>query len=97
MSDCLLKEERGIAAPLFIIWIEIILSTISIHLMNDSPKLDLQSQNMNITKIIFSALHLYAINRNYMQFLGLGNRAEASLFNVAKSNLHKPYRRELKH
>ena len=97
MSDCLLKEERGIAAPLFIIWIEIILSTISIHLMNDSPKLDLQSQNMNITKIIFSALHLYAINRNYMQCLGLGNRAEASLFNVAKGNLHKSYRRELQH
>ena len=57
----------------------------------------LQSQNMNITKIIFSALHLYAINQNYMQCLGLGNRAEASLFDVAKGNLHKSYRRELQH
>ena len=38
----------------------------------------LQSQNMNITKIIFSALHLYAINQNYMQCLGLGNRAKGA-------------------
>ena len=53
--------------------------------------------NMNITKIIFSALHLYAINQNYMQCLGLGNRAEASLFDVAKGNLHKSYSRELQH
>ena len=52
---------------------------------------------MNITKIIFSVLHLYAINQNYMQCLGLGNRAEASLFYVAKGNLHKSYRRELQH
>ena len=55
--------------------------------------------NMNITKIIFSALHLYAINQNYMQCLGLGNRAEASLFYVAKGNLRVRvrYRRELQH
>ena len=52
---------------------------------------------MNITKIIFSASHLYAINPNYMQCLGLGNRAEASLFYVAKGNFHKSYRRELQH
>ena len=32
-----------------------------------------------------------------MQCLGLGNRAEASLFYVAKGNLHKSYRRELQH
>ena len=46
---------------------------------------------MNITKIIFSALHLYLIrvstnsdliNQNYMQYLGLGNRGEASLLGV---------------
>ena len=52
---------------------------------------------MNITKIIFSALHLYAINQNNMQCLGLGNQAEASLFYVAKGNLHKSYSRELQH
>ena len=52
---------------------------------------------MNITKIIFSALHLYAINQNYMQCLSLGNRAEASLFYVGKGNLHKSYIRELQH
>ena len=62
-----------VAATLFIIWIEIILSTKSIHLMNALIPQNLtlslkrkphylQSQNMNITKIIFSALHLYAIN-----------------------------------
>ena len=38
--------------------------------------------NMNVTKIIFSALHLHSINQNYMQCLGLGNRAEASLLGV---------------
>ena len=32
-----------------------------------------------------------------MQCLGLGNRAKASLFDVAKGNLHKSYRRELQH
>ena len=47
---------------------------------------------MNITKIIFSASHLYEINQNYMQCLGLGHPAEASLFYVAKGNLHKSYR-----
>ena len=52
---------------------------------------------MNITKIIFSALHLYAIKQNNMQCLDLGNRAETSLFDVAQGNLHKSYRRELQH
>ena len=52
---------------------------------------------MNITKIIFSSLHSHLINQNYMQCLGLANRAEASLFGVAQGNLHKSKRRELEH
>ena len=53
----------------------------------------------------------YEYNQNYIQcfafvrnkpkffavLMGLGNRAEASLFDVAKGNLHKSYRRELQH
>ena len=45
-------------------------------------KPNLQSQNMNITRIIFSALHMHSINQNYIQCLGLGNRVEASLLGV---------------
>ena len=52
---------------------------------------------MNITKIIFSSLNSHSINQNYMQCLGLANRAEASLLGVAQGNLHKSKRRELEH
>ena len=37
---------------------------------------------MNITRIIFSALHMHSINQNYIQCLGLGNRVEANLLGV---------------
>ena len=54
----------------------------SYHFLKRKTKLTESKINMNVTKIIFSALHLHSINQNYMQCLGLGNRAEESLLGV---------------